>query len=135
MAGGEGALGLRASRAPENENMGDVDERQSRHARDDVLHQQREPFGVVDHRLPPHCTSVGAAQTSHIAHRHWGEKAPQWTGRDRIVRKTVPRIFLTIANADRDCKLDKYEMHITARPSRRAATPRPCDAGLTSDAG
>ena len=48
MTGGEGAFGVGASRSREDEHVGDVDEGQGRHPLDDVLHQEREAFGVID---------------------------------------------------------------------------------------
>ena len=49
VAGGKGAFGLGAPEPGEDEDFGKVDEGKARRSADDVLHQERNALGVVDH--------------------------------------------------------------------------------------
>src|SRR5262249_49782956 len=51
MTGGECAIGIRPPLPCKNEQAPRVDERQRRHAQDDVLHQRVEALGVVNHSV------------------------------------------------------------------------------------
>ncbi len=75
--------------------VGDVDERQDRHARDDVLHQQRETFGVVDHALAPDTTTALDRIRTHPA-------LPD-AGRARSLL-TVMRVTLATVNSHRQAQ-------------------------------
>ena len=67
VAGGEGAFGVRAPRSCKYQQVAHVDERERWHTRDDVAHQQREPFGVVDHGCAPVTTRSSALRETRVA--------------------------------------------------------------------
>ena len=69
MAGGESSLGVRSAEAPEDDHFAEIDERQPRRTRDDVLHQERNALGVVDHantRRQRHRRSAGSVLVASV---------------------------------------------------------------------
>jgi hypothetical protein len=71
MAGGESAFGLRTAEPREHEHVRDINERQRRHARHDILHQHRQRFRVINHAQPLNTDAVtcGAHAPSGLARR------------------------------------------------------------------
>ena len=131
VAGRERAVGARAAGAREHQHVVDVDEGQRRHARDDVLHQTRETFGVVDHA---HCAlPIAALQSHHPDGRRRGRIVLAET--DRGTTLTISDSCMRVSSsAVPHCHSCHGRIHASATLGRWRA-PHPCVEGSAAGGG